>query len=291
MKKVFAQLIACGSILTVCGATSGIILGTWDKPENIIAEIEQEENFVIDGGYRFEFEEAEITGKSQNSSDTPLADHMCIGHSLEYSSKFSNGFCMKNISSYTEDVLFTFNFTSGTAGKATVSLSVASKYDKKTSSWSEINLSTSYEITNNGVEVGIDEVKIPKATASDVTGPSNFFAMVNVTFDIDLVQGNNSIVFKAKKVAQNIDYFDLLTDSVISYTPARSLGNGDQLVSIVEAPTMDKTGTLSLSCTHPGCQNGKDGTLPVLSDPFYKAGKGENEGKYLVTLFGKTFAF
>lgn len=184
----------------------------------------------------YEFEQAEITGPSQEE------DHFCGAKSLVFSLDFGSNFCVEAIE---EGTKFTFTINSSERVKVPFDLRMSCQYSGVSP------LGNWFVIKNNGDETMANVGnKIPWTdTTADVGGISSYFKMVNAPGTINLVKGENKIEIISKKRGMNIDFFNIKTSATLTNnTTPYFINDNVPNIEVTKAPTYKERGAMKIDC-------------------------------------------
>ena len=229
----------------------------------------------------YEFEQANITGPSQNE------DHFCGAKSLVFSGDFSNNFCLEAIDAGTK-----LSFTINSSDKVEV------PFDIRLSSTycGGAKLSDKFIVKVNGdsKRANLDST-IPWGKGNANVGPvlSQYFSMSDATGTLKLSQGKNTIDIIPKETGMNVDFLNIKTSKTLeNNTDPYWKDKFIPTLEVKKAPEMFKPGEVIIKCptgTGENCVRTYDYISPLYNKDDYIVEKVGDKTNYSVEAFGKKY--
>lgn len=209
--------------------------------------------------YVFEAEAAEFSGV------TAGCDHACVAQSYAVDPGFSGGVCLRNLSNVGNT--FTFRFNSEKAVRCIMKVRVAAPGEGSTG-----KLSDGYIITCNEDNLYEQTYLLTVDGKNGDRYLSDYFYMHTLDVEVELKEGENTIVFSATRGANNFDCITICTSSQLTgFTPSYwDEGDESLEVTVDPVPDLDNGGTITMYDGH--------GTARVMNLGALSAG--ERSGMY-----------
>lgn len=214
----------------------------------------------------FEFENAAITGGSQD-----VADHFCASNSIMVGGGFGGNICVENLRQNT------LTFVIESDKSVCVPFVVRLSGDEGAAIENYLTIKNVTDNSAGDVSGLFSDVEYPECSF-DV-----YFPMRTATGKINLVKGEN--IIEITRLNGNLDYINIRTSANLT-DKTQSYWNTDHKpeFEVVKAPTASERGSISISCPTDGCTKGnKTVDLPALGNKCYII---ENNAYYII-LFGQ----